>query len=94
MSKSQEAYVKLLKDHEKAMEKIADLEEAVYNQGKANAIFEDIRDNITKNEAARKMDSQELHSRMGNAEKTVSEQNFTIEQITKKIDRNVISNNL
>ena len=71
--------MKLLKDQEKAMKKIEDLEEAVYNQGKANSIFEDIRDNITKNEAARKVDSEELHNRMANTEKTVTEQNFTIE---------------
>jgi hypothetical protein len=31
MSKSQEAYQKLLKDHEKAMLRITSLEEAVYN---------------------------------------------------------------
>lgn len=55
------------------MFKITALEEAVYNQGRANAIFDDIRDSITRNEAARKMDNEELRNRMTNSEKMVND---------------------
>jgi hypothetical protein len=91
MAKSQEAYARLFKGHEMAMEKITDLEEAVYNQGRSNAIFDDIRDKISKNEAQRKMDNEKLRNYLTNTEKLVNDHDFTVEQSTKKLDTAVIA---
>lgn len=74
------------------MEKrLAELEEAVYNQGRANAVFEDIRDRITKNETTRKVDIEEVRNRMTNVEHKVDNQNFIVEQLSKQFETAVRS---
>ena len=74
------------------MEKrLAELEEAVYNHGRANAIFEDIRDRITKNETTRKVDIEEVRNRMINVEHKVDNQNFIVEQLSKQFETAVRS---
>lgn len=73
MAKTSEGQVKLIKDSESMLKRLAELEEAVYNQGKANPIFDDIKDRITKGEVRRKLDNEELRNRMDNVEEIVSQ---------------------
>ena len=65
---------------------MAVLEEAVYNQGRANPIFEQFRVRIAEGEKQRKVDNEELKNRMDNVEKIVGNQNFIVEQNTKQLD--------
>ena len=54
------------------IKRLAGLEEAVFNQGKSNEVFDEIRDRIVTNEAVRKVDNMKLIDRMDNVEKAMS----------------------
>ncbi len=67
-------------------ERVRQLEEAVYNQGRANSLFEDIRDKISFIESIRKVENEQLRNRMDNVERAVKDQNFTLEHNTTYLD--------
>lgn len=60
MTKDRESYKKLIQTVDKVDKRIVELEEAVYNQGRANAIFDDIKDRIASGEVKRKIDNEAL----------------------------------
>lgn len=70
VAESQQASAKAT---EQLLVRMAELEDAVYNQGRAHSIFEDIKDRITKGEALRRVDNEALKNRMDNVEKMVGD---------------------
>ncbi len=76
MTRVTESQQATAKQTEQLAGRVTELEEAVYNQGRANSIFEDIKDRIAKNEAQRRVDNEALRNRMDNTEQLVAEQNF------------------
>jgi len=84
MSKDKDIQANMLRTQADFLTRMEAIEEAVYNQGRADPIFDQFRVKIAENEKERKMDNEELQHRMQNVETLVNSHNFTIEQVLKE----------
>jgi uncharacterized protein YjcR len=66
------------------MTRLDNIEEAVYNQGRADPIFDQFRVRIAENERERKCDNESLMQRMDNVEEKIKSHSFLIEQFQKE----------
>ena len=80
MSKDREIQANMIKSQADLMTRLDNIEEAVYNQGRADPIFDQFRVRIAENERERKCDNEQLMQRMDNVEEKIKVHSFLIEQ--------------
>lgn len=78
------------KASESMQQRLAYLEDAVYNQGKGD-IFQELREQISAAAVQRKVENEELRDRMFNVEKLSENQTFIVEQLSKQFDATVMA---
>ena len=93
MTHVSESMTEVAKASENMQQRLADLEDAVYNQGRGD-IFQELREQIQAAAVQRKVENEELRDRMFNVEKLSENQTFIVEQLSKQFDTAVIRERL
>jgi len=93
MTHVSKSMAEVAKASESMQQRLADLEDAVYNQGKGD-IFQELREQISAAAVQRKVENEELRDRMFNVEKLSENQTFIVEQLSKQFDTAVMAFNL